>query len=254
MIDMKLIANSEAATPGQGRAILFVGIDGLMRAKLAGGQVVEVLQGAPGAQGVQGLPGNDGADGSPGANGLNGAQGLLGVQGVPGAQGAQGLPGNDGADGAQGAQGVPGVAGFESVTELATIGQARAGAAALLICSANSAASLLGKMVRVRAMVDTSVNGNVIFSVNAGGIVFAFPALAVTGVRRSYFEATLLIGASVALSSGCSQQAHAALNGTANALFAHAAVSGAVTSGAVSVLLSSAGQSVTTRLAQLEII
>ena len=230
MIDMKMLAVADVATPGAGRAVLFVGQDGLMRAKVAGGQVVEVLQGLPGAAGAPG------------------AQGAQGLQGLPGAPGAQGL---QGAAGAPGAQGLP---GFDSVIETATLNQSRAGAASLLIVSRPVGASLLDKMVRARAVVDSSANGSITFVVNCGGLLFTFLALSVNGVRRNIFEATCFVGATPALCGAYCSQSSVTIGGSGNSLKASAVVSGALANGAVSLTLASVGQSCTTRLAQIEVI
>ena len=305
---LKMIDAADVPTPGVGEAFLFIGLDGRARGKLAGGVVVDVLQGLPGEKGEQGVAGAQGAKGDKGDAGVAGAQGEQGVagaqgakgdkgdagvagaqgeQGVAGSQGAKGDKGDAGVAGAQGEQGVAGAQGakgdkgdagadgaagenglkgdkgqkgdagvFDSVIELASIGAARAGSSSLLIAARPAVAgvSLAGRMVRVRAMVDTSANSNIVFSLNCGGLVFTFPAIAVSGSRRNIFEASALTGVSASASNAYCSQASASLTGTASDVLGSAVVSGSLTGESVLLNLSSAGQTCTTRLAQIEVI
>jgi len=97
--------------PLPGRAIVFLDVDGVLRARLSSGAVVELQagpQGLPGADGAAGAMGPAGPQGLPGADGAAGAMGPAGPKGLPGADGAAGAMGPAGPQGPQGPQGLPG--------------------------------------------------------------------------------------------------------------------------------------------------
>ena len=216
--------------PVLGRAILFCGADGLMRARLPDGSFVQAVGGAAGAQG---------------APGVAGAQGAQGAQGVPGAAGAQGAPGVDGAP------------GMLSSHHTATLGQSRPGdAAGLILHSFNPGIALIGKMVRARVLlsVNSTVSVNVSAQLGIGGLLCEFVAFSSSGARLIRMDIDMHVQLQ-ALSEGGILQGHAALTAAAAMVYSRRlSVSGSVATNIVQIALKGALSAVTILSASIEVL
>ena len=269
---------ADVPVPVLGRAVLFVGLDGRMCARLpdgsfvvsaAGAQGVPGVPGAAGAAGAQGLKGDTGATGAqgvPGAAGAAGAQGLkgdtgaTGAQGVPGAAGAAGAQGLKGDTGATGAQGVPGVDGLPGQLvslHTATLGQTRPGlAAGLLVHDFTFNANLIGKLVRARFLL--SVNSSVSVTVSAllsiGGMVCEFSGFASNGARLVRVDIDMHVQAA-GVAQGGAYQGSGTLTGTAAMVFAQrVSTAGNVAGQSVALSIKGALSAVTVLSASIEVL
>lgn len=229
--------------PVLGRAVLFVGADGRIRARLADGSFVLA---AVGQQGDQGLPGRNGFNGLPGTNGTNGSNGLPGAKGEPGTNGTNGLPGSKGDPG-------------EVVSlHTSTLGQSRAGVAAgLLLHEYTFNQSLVGRMVRARGLLSVlsaASSVNVSALLNIGGLVCEFSPFAITGSRLIRFDLDMHVQAA-AQAQGGGYQGTSALNAAMAMIYAQRlSLANAVTNQTVQFSIKGSLSAVTVLAASIEVL
>lgn len=241
-MDLKLIDSAQVPTPGQGRALFFLGLDGLARTKMAGGVVSSPLAGLAG---LKGEPGNAGQDGTNGTNGADGLNGLNGLKGDPG------NPGQDGTNGINGANPVGAILAFNEYLGLNNPVNA---SSSILIASNNLSNSPAGKGVHATAVLDCSAAATISFTLNCGGMLFTTGNLTFNAARRVYIEYRAVIASSIANSFAWHSLQGAAIGGAVGVSFNSLSASGALPSGGLVELRAncSAGQ-LRVRLAQLQV-
>ena len=251
LIDAPGLAAGSVPIPVEGRAVLFVGSDGRMRARMPDGSFVLTVEGRQGGQGENGEPGSTGAMGAPG---VAGAVGAMGAPGVAGAVGAAGAPGVAGAVGAEGAPGAPG-----KVVSLhtSTLSQSRPGlAGGLLLHDFTFGANLVGRMVRARGLLSVNSNGSVGVSalLNIGGLVCEFSQFQVSGARLLRFDLDMHVQA-VGVAQGGAYQGSAAPNATAAMVYAQrVATAGSVSTQKIDFSIKGNFSAVTVLSASIEVL
>lgn len=283
-VELKMVAEVDLATvpiPIREYALLFVGSEGKLTARLNSGQFVVVsdgakgdqglpgaagAQGLPGAAGAQGLPGADGAQGVPGekgdlglpgAKGDEGLRGANGAQGLPGAAGAQGLPGAAGAQGLPGAEGAQGLPGSVASVRTTGLDVVAAVVSQIQLHSYVFAGSLLNKIVRASAMLVANSTGNVTCNVqlSVGGVLINFQPFISNGARQTFVEVEAMIDAQGRAWAWCRQSAGPVGANASMGLGKSASSSGVLATGAVVLRLVAAnGLSVATQLASIEVL
>ena len=249
MFELKMVADyGTVPVPISKYAVLFVGLDGRMRARLNGGQIVDVVDGVQGIKGDTGQQGVPGAKGDTGQQGATGAKGDTGQQGVPGVKGDTGQQGAPGAKGDTGQNGINGINGLLGSVRSNFLDIAVPVAGALEMHSYMYAGSLLNKQVTALGMLVINSNGNTNLSVqlSLGGVVIDFPQFGSNGQRQWLLEVEAMVDARGKVWAFLKQSSTAVGGGAQQILFVKSSTSaGVLANGTVSLRIMGTGNALT---------
>ena len=255
MFELKIVTDfASVPVPIDTYAVLFVGLDGRMRARLNGGHFVDVTAGTVGADGPKGdagAPGAAGAKGDAGAPGVAGAKGDAGAPGVAVAKGDTGAAGEAGAKGDTGAAGADGLSRVH-VQKIGGLNTPVAGlAAGTLVHTAQLAADLIAKTVEVDCVLELTAasNTNVNFQIRIGNLLIGFSSFVVNGTKQVRFDCKISISATGQVFAFATQGLSNTSATMALVGLQASSMTGSLSGGAVSLYVQGAVTSVVTRAA-----